>query len=103
MTSETFVLKLLLSEVWVVMTQLRAFRFWEQICSTMNISMAFELQGPVTADLVAKAWALIKQEYSYFASTIIQDEYGQLHFKFPESHQVSRLQSIMHIGTLLWI
>ena len=73
------------------MTQLRPFRFWEQICSTMNISLAFELQGPVTGDLVAKAWALIKQEYPYFASTINQDEYGQLHFNLPANHQVCDL------------
>ncbi len=54
----------------------------------MNISLAFELQGSVTADLISKAWALIKEEYPYFASTIIQDEYGQLHFKSPDSRQV---------------
>ena len=74
----------------VVMTQLRPFRFWEQICSTMNISLAFELQGPVTADLIVKAWALIKQEYPYFASTIVQDEHGQLYFKSPDSQRVGQ-------------
>ena len=61
--------------------ELRPFRFWEQICSTMNLSLAFELQGPITADLISKAWGLIKTEHPYFASTIHQDEYGQLHFK----------------------
>lgn len=69
--------------------QLRPFRFWEQICSTMNLSLAFELQGPITADLVSKAWGLIKKEYPYFASTIHQDEYGQLNFKSASSGHVS--------------
>lgn len=54
----------------------------------MNISLAFELQGPVTADLIAKAWALVKQEFPYFASTIHQDEHGQLHFKSPDPEKV---------------
>lgn len=62
------------------MTQLRPLRFWEQICSTMNISLGFELDGPITADLVAKAWDLVKQEYPYFASCITQDEHSLLYF-----------------------
>ena len=61
----------------------------------MNISLAFELQGPVTADLVARAWALIQQEFPYFASTIHQDEYGQLRFNFPSSSKV-RIDLLSH-------
>lgn len=66
----------------------RPFRFWEQICSTMNISIAFELQGPVTEDLVLRAWSLVKKEFPYFSSSVIQDESGQLLFRTPPSQQV---------------
>ena len=71
--------------------QLRPFRFWEQICSTMNLCLAFELQGPVGEELVSKAWSLIKKEYPYFASTIVQDEHGQLLFKSPATETVNPL------------
>ncbi len=74
----------------------------------MNLSLAFELQGPITADLVSKAWGLIKTEYPYFASTIHQDEYGQLNFKPGPKHvslrqnpQNNEAQVIAHVGKQL--
>ena len=80
--------------------QLRPFRFWEQICSTMNLSLAFELQGPVSEELVSKAWSLIKKEYPYFASTIVQDEHGQLLFKSPATETVNPLPHVICVYVL---
>ena len=54
----------------------------------MNISLAFELNGPVTDELLLKAWSLVKKEYPYFSSSITQDKTGQLVFVPPTKSQV---------------
>ena len=55
----------------------------------MNVTMACELQGPVTGELVSRAWGAVKREHPYFASTIYQDETGQLRLKPPDVRQVA--------------
>ena len=44
----------------------RRLRWWEQICSTMNVSMSFQLDAAVlNEDMMKQAWAACMQEYPY--------------------------------------
>lgn len=42
----------------------------------MNISLGFVLEGPVSEELVLRAWDTVKKQYTYFSSTLQQDDTG---------------------------
>ncbi len=51
----------------------RPLRFWEQVCSFMGVSMGFELEGNITADIIKQAYALLQKEYPYLRCVLTQD------------------------------
>jgi hypothetical protein len=51
----------------------RPLRFWEQVCSFMGVSMGFELEGKINADIIKQAYALLQKEYPYLRCVLTQD------------------------------
>ena len=51
----------------------RPLRFWEQVCSFMGVSMGFELEGKINADIIKQAYALLQKEYPYLRCVLMQD------------------------------
>ena len=51
----------------------RPLRFWEQVCSFMGVSMGFELEGKINADIIKQAYVLLQKEYPYLRCVLTQD------------------------------
>ena len=52
----------------------RPLKFWEQICSNMGVTMGFELEGAVTADMVTGAYEHIQKIFPFLRMVLKQDK-----------------------------
>ena len=57
----------------------RPLKFWEHICSNMGVTMAFELEGKVTANIITGAFTHIQKEFPFLRTVLKQDK-NQLSF-----------------------
>lgn len=54
---------------------IRPLRMWEQVCSTMNVTMSFQLEGcDLTEGLLRTAWAACQREYPFLRCAIVHGQ-----------------------------